>query len=106
MAVSEAHKRASKKYNEARDNIMIRPPKEDGARIRAEAAAAGQSVQNYILAAVNGQRETGPAIPIDAESYGKATAAAQAEGLDLTAWTVRAIEEQAKREEYGRMLRR
>jgi predicted HicB family RNase H-like nuclease len=85
---------------------MIRPSKEDGARIREEAAAAGQSVQNYILAAVNGQRETGPAIRLGAESYGKATAAAKAEGLELSAWTVRAIEEQAKREEYGRLLRR
>jgi predicted HicB family RNase H-like nuclease len=106
VAVSEAHKRASKKYNEARDNIMIRPAKEDGARIREEAAAAGQSVQNYILAAVNGHRGAGPAIRLDAESYGKAAAAAKAEGLELTAWAVRAIEEQAKREEFGRMLRR
>lgn len=51
MAVSEAHSRASVKYNKARDNIMIRPTKEDGAEIRQAAAAAGQSVQNYILQA-------------------------------------------------------
>lgn len=52
MAVSDAHKRASKKWNESRDNIMIRPDKETGAAIRAAAAAAGQSVQQFILAAV------------------------------------------------------
>lgn len=51
MAVSEAHSRASVKYNKARDNIMIRPTKEDGAEIRSAASAAGQSVQNYILQA-------------------------------------------------------
>nr|DAH32740.1 MAG TPA: Protein of unknown function (DUF1778) [Caudoviricetes sp.] len=31
---------------------MVRPSKEDGAAIRAAAAAAGQSVQRYILDAV------------------------------------------------------
>ena len=48
MSVSEAHNRASVKYNRARDNIMIRPDKAEGARIRAAAAAAGQPVQVYI----------------------------------------------------------
>lgn len=52
MAVSDAHKRASYKYNASRDNIMIRPSKEEGERIRAAAAAAGQSVQRYVLDAV------------------------------------------------------
>lgn len=52
MAVSDAHKRASGRWNASRDNIMIRPDKATGARIRQAAAAAGQSVQQYILAAV------------------------------------------------------
>lgn len=52
MSVSDAHKRASKKWNESRDNIMIRPDKETGAAIRAAAAAAGLTVQKYILAAL------------------------------------------------------
>ena len=52
MAVSEAHKRASYKWNKERDNIMVRPEKEDGAKIRAAAKAATQSVQAYILQAV------------------------------------------------------
>ena len=52
MPVSEAHKRASRKWDSSRDNIMIRPTKEVGAAIRAAAAAAGQSVQQFILAAV------------------------------------------------------
>ena len=40
------------RYQKARDNIMIRPDKETGARIRAAAAAAGKSVQRYILDAL------------------------------------------------------
>ena len=52
MSVSEAHKKASAKWNSSRDNIMIRPDKETGAAIRAAAAANGLSVQQFILAAV------------------------------------------------------
>ena len=60
MAVSDAHKRASKKWNESRDNIMIRPRKEEGKQIRHAAAEAGQSVQSFILDAVRAKiKETG-----------------------------------------------
>lgn len=60
MAVSDAHKRASKKWNESRDNIMIRPSKEEGQQIRQAAAEAGQSVQAFILDAVRAKiKETG-----------------------------------------------
>lgn len=52
MSVSEAHKRASKKWNQSRDSIQIRPTKEMGDKIRAAAAAAGISLQKYILKAV------------------------------------------------------
>ena len=46
---SDAHNSATIRYNRARDNIMIRPTKEEGAEIRRAAAAAGKSVQAYIL---------------------------------------------------------
>ncbi|KAB0578371.1 hypothetical protein EI53_00111 [Fusobacterium naviforme] len=51
MAVSEAHKKASYKYNASRDSITIRPEKTEGAEIRKAAAEAEQSIQNYILQA-------------------------------------------------------
>lgn len=57
MAVSEAHKKASSKWNSNRDNIMVRPSKEEGAAIRAAAADAGQSVQAYVLQAVQERME-------------------------------------------------
>ncbi len=51
MPSTEAQKRASVKWYKSRDNIMIRPDKETGAAIRAAAAEAGQSNQQYILEA-------------------------------------------------------
>lgn len=49
LPISDAQKRANTAYNRRQDNIMIRPSKEDGTKIRAAAAAAGKSVQRYIL---------------------------------------------------------
>lgn len=47
-----AEKAAVKKYQQSRDNIMIRPSKETGQKIRKAAAEAGLSVQQFILDAV------------------------------------------------------
>ena len=72
MPCTEARKRANAAYNRRQDNIMIRPSKDEGARIRAAAADAGMSVQAYILdtlrarigagetARPEGDGETGP----------------------------------------------
>lgn len=54
---TDAQKRASTNYNRKQDNIMVRPSKEEGAAIRAAAAAAGQSVQGYVLQAVRERME-------------------------------------------------
>ena len=48
---SPAQIRANVRYNRNRDSITIRPSREDGAAVRQAAAAAGQSVQGYILQA-------------------------------------------------------
>lgn len=62
---TDAQKRASTNYNRKQDNIMIRPNKEEGAAIRAAAAAAGRSVQGYVLQAVREkmERERAVAVP-------------------------------------------
>ena len=52
MPSTPAQIRANVKYNRSRDNIMIRPTKEEGQQIRQAAADAGQSVQQYIIQAV------------------------------------------------------
>lgn len=54
---TEAEKRAVYNYQKSRDNIMIRPTKEHGQRIREAAAAAEQSVQQYILDAVDARMD-------------------------------------------------
>ena len=45
---SPAKIRGNIAYNRRQDSITIRPTKDDGAQIRAAAAAAGQPVQVYI----------------------------------------------------------
>ena len=55
---SDAHNSATIRYNRARDNIMIRPTREEGAEIRQAAAAAGKSVQAYILDVLRDARTT------------------------------------------------
>lgn len=57
MSVSDAHIRASIKWNRNQDSITIRPPKETGEAIRASAKAAGESVTAYILGAVRMRME-------------------------------------------------
>lgn len=49
MPVSEAKKRANAKWNASKDNIMVRTEVEEGAAIRAAAAASGQSITQFLL---------------------------------------------------------
>lgn len=48
----ECQKKAVREYQKTRDQITLRPSKEDGAQIRQAAADAGQSVTAYIMQAV------------------------------------------------------
>ena len=52
VTVSAAKRKANDKYLAKCDRFTLRPLKEDGQRIREAAATAGQSVQKYILQAV------------------------------------------------------
>ena len=51
MPISEKKKITNSRYIAKCDSIQIRPSKDRGGEIRAAAAAAGQSVQAYILQA-------------------------------------------------------
>lgn len=57
MPISEAKKRNNANYTAKCDYINVRPLKPEGAAIRAAAAAAGQSLQGYILQAVRTRME-------------------------------------------------
>lgn len=60
---TEAQRKAVSAYQKRQDNIMIRPSKEEGARIRAAAKAAGMSVQGYILGVL--REKIGPTVEED-----------------------------------------
>jgi len=57
MPITEKKKQSNARYTEKCDYINIRPLKEEGQKIRAAAAAAGQSLQGYILQAVRERME-------------------------------------------------
>ena len=57
VAISEKKKASNARYTEKCDYINVRPLKAQGQRIRAAAAAAGQSLQGYILQAVEERME-------------------------------------------------
>ena len=63
MAVTEAQKRAVKKYQAKMEDFKIHAPAGTKERYRAAAEAAGQCMQAYILQAVEERivREHGPA---------------------------------------------
>ena len=52
MPLNEKKKITNARYTAKCDQIMIRPIKDKGTEIRNAAAAAGQSLQGYILQAV------------------------------------------------------
>ncbi len=57
VAVSEKKKASNARYTEKCDIIYLKPIKARGAAIRAAAAASGQSLQGYILQAVEERME-------------------------------------------------
>lgn len=72
MPISEAKKRNNANYTAKCDYINVRPLKPEGAAIRAAAAAAGQSLQGYILQAVRARMEQeGQPLEIDPVESGE-----------------------------------
>ncbi len=57
MALSAKKAITDKRYHEKLDRMVVQPYKQEGGEIRAAAAAAGQSLQGYILQAVRERME-------------------------------------------------
>ena len=57
MSVSEAQKKASSKYLEKLDEIRSRMPKGEKNNIKEAASAAGESMNQYIINAVDQRME-------------------------------------------------
>lgn len=53
MPLSEARRRGNDKYNAKCDRIIIQPLKAKGTAIRQAAQTAGESLQGYILKAID-----------------------------------------------------
>lgn len=66
MALSEKKKITDKRHLAKLDVIRVQPYKPEGAAIRAAAAAAGQSLQGYVLQAVR-ERMTAEGQPLTLE---------------------------------------
>ena len=56
---TKAQRKAVSAYQKRQDNIMIRPSKDEGARIRQAAADAGMSVQAFVLDTLRARIGTG-----------------------------------------------
>ena len=70
---SDAQRKAVLAYQQRQDSITLRPTKDDGAQIRAAAAAAGLSMQAWILRACADQMAREGFTPPSATTAGDAT---------------------------------
>jgi len=91
MSASEAQKKASAKWDANRDRITIKLEKETGAAIRAAAAAASQSVTQYIIDHI----QSGGTLPID---YAAINAHIAITGETLTDFVNRAVKDTIARD--------
>ena len=67
---SDAQRRAVLAYQQRQDYISLRPSRADGEAIRAAAAAAGQSMQAWILRACSEQMQRDGFTPPAADTAG------------------------------------
>lgn len=121
MASTDAQKRAVKKAQSKCDAIMLRPPKEEGTAIRAAAAAARQSNQQYILQAVQERMRQDVRSPQEAvrdptapsaggggilspDTIKAAQEAAQITGEALPQFVTRAVETQVQRDKTSLLM--
>lgn len=63
MPISEKKRESNDRYIKKCDRILLSPPKERGQAIREAAAAAGQSLQGYILQAIAERMERDSSTP-------------------------------------------
>lgn len=103
MPVSDAKKKANARWNASKDNIMIRPTKEEGAAIRAAALAAGQSNQQYILQATR-ERMSKEAIERDTGPAEATQEAAEAAGETVPQFIGRAVDSQVEQDRRAMRL--
>ena len=117
MAVSEAQKKSAQKWDAANlDRISVAIAKGKKDEIKAAAVAAGESMNQYIISAIEsrvngtplsvaaGAQDTEGAI-LTPETFKKAQEAAQNAGETVSAFVDRAVETQAQRDKLTLAMR-
>ena len=98
--ISKAQRDCVTRYEAANyDKILVRLPKGQRETVKAQADAAGKSLNAYLIGLIEG--ETPEHVPqyITPEDLDKATKAAQADGKSLTDWISKAISDTAARDQ-------
>ena len=108
--ISKAQRQCVSRYEAANyDKILVRLPKGQRETVKAQADAAGKSLNAYLIGLIEGDDPApAPQAPqyITPEALDKATQAAQAAGEELEAWITRAISNTAQRDSIVRQLKR
>lgn len=120
MAVSDRKKASNKKWDVANiERLSIAVPKGERDEIRASAAAAGESINKYIIAAIRARmgdadggaspaaeivQEAQPVQMLDGAALERAETAAAAAGETLPAFLARAVQQAADADARERLL--
>ena len=108
--ISKAQRQCVSRYEAANyDRILLRLPKGQRETVKAQADAAGKSLNAYLIGLIEGDTPApAPQAPqyLTPEALDKATQAAQAAGEELEAWITRAINDTAQRDNIVRQLKR
>ena len=101
MPVSKAQQKAVNKYMaEKYDRINLVVPKGRREELRAQAEAAGKSLNSYLIGLIEGETQQ----YITPEALNTAIAAAEAAGEPIQEWITRAIKDTANRDEQLRLI--
>lgn len=106
--ISKAQRQCVSRYEAANyDKILLRLPKGQRETVKAQADAAGKSLNAYLVGLIEG--ETPTPVPqalqyITPEALEKAVEAAKEAGEPLQEWIARAIKDTASRDEQIRMI--
>ena len=101
MPVSKAQQKAVNKYMaEKYDRINLVVPKGRRDELRAQAEAAGKSLNSYLIGLIEGETQQ----HITPEALNTAIAAAEAAGEPIQDWITRAIKDSANRDEQLRLI--
>ena len=106
--ISKAQRDCVTRYEAANyDKILLRLPKGQRETVKAQADAAGKSLNAYLIGLIEGETPApAPGVPqyITPEAMNAAIEAAKEAGEPIQEWIMRAIKDTASRDEQIRMI--